>query len=220
MAMLGIRHVAVLVNKMDLAIRSGALRAHRSRVPRVSGEVGVRPAAVIPVAGREATTSRPGQRARLVHGPTVLDTLDAFPALTPTPISRSACPCRTCTSSRPAVTTAGSSRDRRVGAATSAMKWSSIRRAKVGARVVRRLQSAAGLVGRCGRGRGFTLREQIYVARGESRGARRPAAAGTELALKVSLFWLGRPAVAAEERVPPQDRHGARPPCAWRRSIA
>ena len=80
MSMLGIRQIAVLVNKMDLvkydrAVYDAIVEQYRAFL----GEIGVRACAFLPVSGREGDNIA----ARSTHmpwydGPTVLEALDAF----------------------------------------------------------------------------------------------------------------------------------------------
>jgi bifunctional enzyme CysN/CysC len=85
MAMMGLRHVAVLVNKMDL------VGFGHARFTQIEAEfraflhqVGVRPSHVIPVAGRDGDNIA-ARSARLpwYRGPTVREALEAFPAAQP-----------------------------------------------------------------------------------------------------------------------------------------
>src|SRR6185503_4581262 len=82
MSMLGIRQLAVLVNKMDLVGYDRALYSKIETAYRQFLEqIGVTPLAFIPVVGRDGDNlahRSPGLS--WYDGPTVLDTLDAFPA--------------------------------------------------------------------------------------------------------------------------------------------
>jgi len=196
MAMLGVRHVAVLVNKMDLAHFD---QAHFARIETeyraFLDQVGVRPTAFIPVAGRDGDNiAARSPRLPWYHGPTVLETLDAFPAKG-SDLER---PFRMPVQDVYKFTNRGD--DRRIVAGTVESGA-----ARVGDEVVFYPSGKRSVIDTVegfnrpeattiatGEAVGFTLKEQIYVARGEVAtvaGQRRPALSSR---LKVSLFWLGR----------------------------
>ena len=196
MAMLGIRHVAVLVNKMDLA---GFDQAHFARIEAeyraFLDKVGVRPAAVIPVAGRDGDNiATRSPRLAWYHGPTVLETLDAFPGAH----ADADQPFRMPVQDVYKFTANGD--DRRIVAGTvesgaanvgdEVVFYPSGKKSVLG--TFEAFNRAPGSAAGAGEAVGFTLREQIYVARGEVAtvsGQPRPELSSR---LKVSLFWLGR----------------------------
>jgi len=196
MSMLGIAQVAVLVNKMDLVDYSQAHFARlESEYRGFLDRVGVRPSVFIPVAGRGGDNiAGPSTRLAWYRGPTVLDTLDAFPS----PRAQENQPFRMPVQDVYKFTGRGD--DRRIVSGTVESG-----RARVGDDVVFYPSGKRSTIGSiegfnrapaaeisAGEAVGFTLREQIYVSRGEL------AAVGDEKRphlssrLKVSLFWLGR----------------------------
>ncbi len=196
MSMLGVRHLAVLVNKMDL------VGYDRQTFARIEAEyrafldrIGVRPAAFIPVAGRDGDNiASRSTRLAWYHGPTVVDTLDAFPPVR-ADVDR---PFRMPVQDVYKFTGRGD--DRRIVAGTVESGTASVGDEVVfypsGKRsIVRTFETfngSAPVAVRAGEAVGFTLREQIYVARGEVAsisGEQRPQLSSR---LKVSLFWLGR----------------------------
>ncbi len=81
--LLGIRQVAVLVNKMDLVNYSpGALQRHRDRVSRLArSSSACEPSSSSPSPpGRATTSPRPARTCPGGQGPTVVETLDEFKA--------------------------------------------------------------------------------------------------------------------------------------------
>jgi bifunctional enzyme CysN/CysC len=204
MSMLGVRHVAVLVNKMDLV---GYDAAHFARIEAeyrgFLDQIGVRPAAFIPVAGRDGDNIA-ARSARLpwYRGPTVLETLDAFPA------ARAGANLPFRMPVQDVYKFTGRGDDRRIVAGTVEAGTASVGDDVVfypsGKRSVIRSFEAFNrpdaAAAAAGEAVGFTLREQIYVARGEVAtlsGELRPELSSR---LKVSLFWLGRsPMVKAKD---------------------
>ena len=196
LSMLGIRQLAVLVNKMDLV---GYQQAVFERIVAEYGafldRVGLVPAGSSRSAARDgdniATASR---RAGLVLGADGARCARRVPKRDRArPSAASACRFRTSTSSPE------HGDDRRIVAGT--VESGSLR---VGDDVVfypsgkkRRVKTARGLQlpalgdGIAGQAVGFTLAEQIYVTRGEiatRAGQPRPQ---VSTRLRVSLFWLG-----------------------------
>lgn len=80
LSLLGIRQVAVLVNKMDLVgWREEAYQAVRDEYAAFLGHFGVRPPAFVPLAARPgANIARRATEMPWYAGPTVLELLDAF----------------------------------------------------------------------------------------------------------------------------------------------
>lgn len=196
MAMLGIRQIAVLVNKMDLVEHAqshfeGIVREYSAFLD----QIGIKPACFIPVSGRGGeNVARRSTAMAWYSGPIVLDALDGFQT-EPLPFDK---PFRMPVQAVYKFTKQGD--DRRIVAGTIDTGV-----VKVGDQVVfypsgkkSRVKSIEAFnrsdVGEASAGdaAGFTLQEQIYVARGEL------ATLGTQqrpkvtTRLRVSLFWLGK----------------------------
>jgi bifunctional enzyme CysN/CysC len=196
LSMLGVRHVAVLVNKMDLVGYDQAWFARIETEYRAFlGHIGVTPVAVVPVVGRDGDSIAQRSDALAWYlGPTVLDILDAFPS----PAPETDRPFRMPVQDVYKFTAQGD--DRRIVAGTVASGT-----ARVGDEVVffpsgkrsaiktfEAFNRPSQVSAAAGDATGFTLREQIYVARGELAalsGEPRPELSSR---LRVSLFWLGR----------------------------
>jgi bifunctional enzyme CysN/CysC len=198
MSMLGVQRIAVLVNKMDL------VGYDRSVFDRIEAEyrgflknVDSRPACFIPVAGREGENIATRSGAMTWYeGPTVLDVLDQFPA------ERAAVDKPFRMPVQDVYKFTNRADDRRIVAGT--VETGS---ARIGEEVVfypsgkktviRSFEAfngtAPSLVSRsAGEAAGFTLQEQIYVARGEVATLARQARPRVTTRLRVNLFWLGR----------------------------
>jgi bifunctional enzyme CysN/CysC len=196
MSMLGISHLAVLVNKMDLVGYSpDAFARIEAEYRAFLAQIDVRPAAFIPVVGRDgdhiAGRSKP---LSWYEGPTVLDMLDRFPAAG-AEVDR---PFRMPVQDVYKFTGRGD--DRRIVAGTVASGA-----ARVGDEVVfypsgkrttirsfEAFNRQAPETVAAGEAAGFTLQEQIYVARGEVATLSRQQRPDVSSRLRVSLFWLGR----------------------------
>jgi bifunctional enzyme CysN/CysC len=196
MSLLGVRQLAVLVNKMDLVDWD---RAAFDRIVAEYGafldQVGIQPDCFIPVSGRSGdNVAARSERAAWYQGPTVLEALDSF-RNEPSPVDR---PFRMPVQDVYKFTKQGD--DRRIVAGT--IESGAV---AVGDEVVfypsgkkSRVKSIEGFNQsprnrvEAGAAAGFTLQEQIYIARGEvATLASQPRPQATTR-LRVSLFWLGR----------------------------
>ncbi len=196
MAMLGIRQLAVLVNKMDL------VDFEQATFDRIVGEysaflerVGVRPAGFIPAAGRDGDNiAHRSPRMPWYRGPTVLETLDEFAAET-RPVDQ---PFRMPVQDVYKFTAAGD--DRRIVAGSietgtiregdEVVFYPSGKRSRV--RSIEGFNTPARTSAEAGEATGFTLAEQIYVGRGELAALAGQPKPAVTTRLRVSLFWLGR----------------------------
>ena len=196
MGLLGIRQIAVLVNKMDLVgFREDAFLRLADEYRAFLGGIGLEPAHLIPVAALAGENlSTRSARMPWYAGPTVLDALEGFRL----PAAAIDGPFRMPVQDVYKFT--GDGDDRRIVAGTittgavrpgdQLVFYPSGKRARV-----RRLEAfgrpppeSAG----AGEAAGFTLEEQIYITRGEvatRAGQPRPA---VTTRLRVGLFWLGR----------------------------
>ena len=196
MAMLGIRQLVVLVNKMDL------VNWERATFDRIVaeyqsflGQLNVTPQGFIPVSGRDGENiARRSQHTPWYDGPTVLEALDRFRAEAPEADK----PFRLSVQDVYKFTMDGD--DRRIVAGTVETG-----RLKVGDEVVFYPSGKKSRVAtieafnreppqssEAGEATGFTLAEQIYVARGELAGVAGQQRPQVATRLRASLFWLGR----------------------------
>jgi bifunctional enzyme CysN/CysC len=199
-SMLGVRQLAVVVNKMDLV---GWDRAVYDRIVREYGaflqQVGIRPSGFIPVSGRGGDNIA-DRSANLpwYDGPTVLDALDAFHS-EPAPVNQ---PFRMPVQDVYKFTKQGD--DRRIVSGTvdaGSMKvgdhvifFPSGKRSRV--KTIEGFNQAAQTRVEAGQAVGFTLQEQIYITRGEVATLEHEPRPQVSTRLRVSLFWLGKEPMA------------------------
>ena len=195
LSLLGVRQIAVVVNKMDLVGgRQDAFDAFARDLTAFLSTIGLEPAAIIPVIGRDGDNLATRSTTMSWYtGPTVLETLDGF---------RSAGeavdgPFRMSVQSVYKFTNDGD--DRRIVAGTIDSG-----RLRVGDEVVfhpsgkrTRVKSleafnrvAPTVVG-AGESAGFTLAQQIYVTRGELATLAHEPQPVAATRIRASVFWLG-----------------------------
>ena len=196
MSMLGIRRLAVLVNKMDLVgYDRDAFDRIATEYREFLGTLGVEPEAVVPVCARDGGNI--AQRSREMpwyDGPTVLELVDTFP-VEPPPTDQ---PFRMPVQDVYKFTSGGD--DRRIvagtvesGTASPGMElvfYPSGKRSRV--KTIESFNREPPTSASAGEATGFTLTEQVYVARGEiaTRSDELPPRVGTRI--RASVFWLGR----------------------------
>ncbi|HSE94705.1 MAG TPA: GTP-binding protein [Methylomirabilota bacterium] len=196
MAMLGIGQIAVLVNKMDLVdYQKAAFEAIVAEYGAFLDRLGVRPVGFVPVCGRTGeNVATPAAALGWYEGRTVLETLDGFGA----PPAPTAQPFRMPVQDVYKFTRMGD--DRRIVAGTvetgtlragdEVRFYPSGKRSRV--RSLEAFHRPPATSVEAGQAVGFTLGEQIYVARGEiaTRAGEPPPRVTTRL--RASLFWLGK----------------------------
>jgi bifunctional enzyme CysN/CysC len=196
MSMLGIRQIAVLVNKMDLV---GHDQAHFDRIvteySAFLARIDVRPACFIPVAGRDGdNVADRSTKMPWYDGPTVLEALDRFE-----PEGEAVdLPFRMPVQDVYKFTQQGD--DRRIVAGTvdtgrvavgdEVVFYPSGKRSRV--KSIESFNTPPKSGAAAGEAAGLTLTEQIYVSRGELATVAREAKPQVTTRLRVSLFWLGR----------------------------
>jgi len=195
-SLLGVRQLAVLVNKMDLVNWDQAVF---DRIRREYGafldQVGIRPAAFIPVSGRggDNIADRSTQLG-WYGGPTVLEALDAFQN-EPEPVDQ---PFRMAVQDVYKFTKQGD--DRRIVSGTidsgsvkvgdPVIFYPSGKKSRV--KSIEAFNRPVSTRADAGYAVGFTLNEQIYITRGEMATLEHELRPQVTTRLRVSLFWLGR----------------------------
>ncbi len=195
-SLLGIRQLAVVVNKMDLVNWD---RAVYERIVKEYGafldQVGIRPAGFIPVSGRSGDNiADRSSNLDWYQGPTVLDTLDAFRS-EPAPVEL---PFRMPVQDVYKFTKQGD--DRRIVAGTidagtvnvgdTVIFYPSGKKSRV--KSIEAFNRAPQTRAEAGWSVGFTLSEQIYITRGELAALEHQPRPEVTTRLRVSLFWLGK----------------------------
>jgi len=196
MGLLGIRQLAVVINKMDLVgYAESKFQQLASDYTAFLASLGLTPLRVIPAAAREgASLTTLSPRMPWYRGPTVLEALEAFspkraPAEGPFRMPVQDVYKFTGDGDTRRIV-AGSIESGTLRAGDVVVFYPSGKHARV-----RRLEAFARReppLARAGEAAGFTLDEQIYVTRGElaTRADERRPAVTTRL--RVGLFWLGR----------------------------
>jgi bifunctional enzyme CysN/CysC len=195
-SLLGIRQLAVLVNKMDLVNWDQAVFDRiRREYTAFLDQVGIRPSAFIPVSGRggDNIADRSPQLG-WYRGPTVLEALDAFQS-EPAPVHQ---PFRMAVQDVYKFTKQGD--DRRIVSGTidsGAVKvgdpvifYPSGKKSRV--KSIEAFNRPVSTRAEAGYAVGFTLNEQIYITRGEMATLEHEPRPQVTTRLRVSLFWLGR----------------------------
>jgi len=196
MAMLGIKQLVVLLNKMDLVKYE---RATFDRLVKEYGaflrEAGVEALGFIPISGREGeNVARRSTAMPWYDGPTVLEALDTFEPEAPEADK----PFRMPVQDVYKFTQQGD--DRRIVAGTvdagtlrvgdDVVFYPSGKRGTV--KTIEAFNRPAPGLTTAGESTGFTLTEQIYVGRGELASRASEARPEVTTRLKASIFWLGR----------------------------
>ncbi|HET9727083.1 MAG TPA: GTP-binding protein [Gemmatimonadales bacterium] len=195
-SLLGIRQLAVVVNKMDLVNWDQTVF---DRIRREYGafldQVGIRPAAIIPVSGRGGDNiADRSPHLGWYEGPTVLQALDAFQS-EPAPVNQ---PFRMSVQDVYKFTKQGD--DRRIVAGTidsgsvkvgdPVIFYPSGKKSRV--KSIEAFNRPVSARAEAGYAVGFTLNEQIYITRGEVATLEHEPRPQVTTRLRVSLFWLGR----------------------------
>lgn len=196
MAMLGIRQLVVVVNKMDLVDYD---RVVFERIVAEYGaflsQLGVQPEGFIPVSGREGENiARRSTFMPWYPGPTVLEALDRFRAEAP----EADRPFRMAVQDVYKFTREGD--DRRIIAGTvdtgrlavgdEVIFYPSGKKARVA--TIEGFNRPPQATASAGEATGFTLAEQTYVARGELATLSGQARPQVTTRIQASVFWLGR----------------------------
>jgi bifunctional enzyme CysN/CysC len=196
MSMLGIKQIAVVVNKMDLVDYDqrhyeGIVREYTDFL----GRIGVHPACFIPAAGREGDNiAGLSPNMKWHKGPTVLQALDQFKSEGPAVGQSFRMPVQDVYK----FTKQGD--DRRIIAGTietgtvrvgdEVVFYPSGKRSRV--KTIESFNTPPKQQAEAGEAAGFTLAEQIYVARGELATVATEPKPKVTTRLRVSLFWLGK----------------------------
>jgi len=200
--LLGLRQIAVAVNKMDLIDwdRSRFL-AVESEITSYLAAIGVKPTHVVPVSGRGGDNiSSASDKAPWYHGPTLLGALDGFEPAAPVTDLPLRLPVQDVYKLDARRIVAGRIEsghlkvgDRLVFAPTDKSARIATIEAWAGTDIQRQTASAGESVG-------ITLDEPIFVERGQiAHLAEQPLQIGTEI--RARIFWLGKAPLEAGTRL-------------------
>jgi bifunctional enzyme CysN/CysC len=195
-SLLGIRQLAVVVNKMDLVdwdqqVYDGIVREYGAFLD----QVGIKPSCFIPVSGRGGDNiADRSPNLPWYEGPTVLEALDAFQS-EPAPVHQ---PFRMPVQDVYKFTKQGD--DRRIVSGTidsgtvrigdEVIFYPSGKKSRV--KSIEAFNRPPQNRAEAGQAVGFTLQEQIYVTRGEVATLESEPRPQVTTRLRVSLFWLGK----------------------------
>ena len=195
-SLLGIKQLAVVVNKMDLVDWDrGVFQAIVKEYGAFLKQVGIEPSCFIPVSARGGDNiAEPTQHLSWHEGPTVLQALDAFRS-EPAPVER---PFRMAVQDVYKFTKQGD--DRRIVAGTidsgalnvgdQVIFYPSGKKSRV--KTIEAFNRPPQTRATAGMAVGFTLQEQIYITRGEMATLESQPRPQMSTRLRVSLFWLGK----------------------------
>jgi 3'(2'),5'-bisphosphate nucleotidase len=205
LSILGVRQLAVLVNKMDLVgYRQEAYEAVVTEMRQVLARLGLEAAAFIPVAGREgANLARRATEMAWYGGPTVLDMMETF---TPKPVATQE-PFRMPVQGVYKFTgfndtrriIAGTVESGRLRVGDEVVFYPSTIRSRV--RSIERFNGTAPDSVDAGIATGFTLDPQVYVVRGEIAARADEPPPRTATRVRATLFYLGRRPLDAQREI-------------------
>jgi bifunctional enzyme CysN/CysC len=196
LSLLGIKQIAILVNKMDLmGYQQSAFEKVREEYGIFLSQLNIQPHSYIPVSGFEgdniATTS---PRMDWYDGPTVLDALDRFNKESPSVDKPFRMPVQdvykfTNFGDQRRIV-AGTIETGRIKAGDEIIFYPSGKKTHV--KTVESSEDGAKGAGEAGYAVGFTLQEQIYVPRGEIATKTNEPQTKVTSRLRVNLFWLSK----------------------------
>jgi bifunctional enzyme CysN/CysC len=204
LAMLGIRQITILVNKMDLVDYSQTVfNEIVAAYGTFLAEIGIQTAHYIPVSGLGGDNIVvPSVRTPWYQGPTVLAELDLFqaeglPAEKPLRLPVQGVYKFTDNSDRRRIV-AGTIASGQLWAGDDVVFYPSGKRSKV-----KSLETFPPTVPQCftaGQAVGFTLNEQIYVKRGELATLASQTRPQVTSRLRCNLFWLGKKSLVLDQK--------------------
>ena len=196
LSMLGIRQLAVVVNKMDLVgFDRQVFEGIRTEYTAFLRQLNVEPSGYIPVSGFHGDNiAARSQAMPWYEGPTVLETLDGFVSEQPAVSQPFRMPVqgvyKFTQQSDDRRIVAGTIDTGRVQTGDEVVFYPSGKKSRV--RSIEAFNRPPQHLATASQSTGFTLEEQIYVTRGElaARAGEPPPLVSTSV--RVNLFWLGR----------------------------
>ena len=195
LSMLGVRQIAVVVNKMDLVgCRQDAFDAFARDLGAFLATIDMTPAAIIPVIGREGDNlANRSASMSWYTGPTVLEALDAFRSQGEAVNGPFRMPVQAVfkftNDGDDRRFVAGTIDSGRVRVGDEVVFYPSGKRTRV--KSLEAFNRVAPTVAGAGESAGFTLAQQIYVTRGEIATLAQEPQPVTATRIRASIFWLG-----------------------------
>ncbi len=196
LSLLGIKQIAILVNKMDLmGYQQSAFEKVQEEYGIFLSHLNIQPHSYIPVSGFEGDNiAASSARMGWYDGPTVLEVLDRFNKESP-PVDK---PFRMPVQDVYKFTNFGDQRrivagtieTGRIKAGDEIIFYPSGKKTHV--KTIESSDNDPNGEGKAGYAVGFTLREQIYIPRGEIATKTNEPQAKVTSRLRVNLFWLGK----------------------------
>jgi len=202
--MLGIKQIAVLVNKMDLVnYQESVFEVIKKEYGDFLGEIGLHPCCFIPVSGSQGDLiTKPSQHMAWYSNECVLDALDKFVKKEPLEDNPLRFPVQdiykftSLNDERRIV--AGSIASGKFKVGDEIMFYPSMKRSKV--KSIEAFASPVRTHANQGEAVGVTLQEQIFIERGEIAALVDETPPEVSMRMRVSLFWLGkRPLVQGKQ---------------------
>lgn len=203
LSMLGLRQLAVLVNKMDLVGYSReAFEALRSEYTGFLGRLGIEPVGFIPVSGRDGVNiAARGAETAWYEGPTVLEQIDAFrhkayPRELPFRLPVQDVYKFTEQGDERRIV-AGTIETGNIAAGDVVVFQPSGKSSRI--RTIEYFNGPAKTTAGAGEAPGFTLETQLYIKPGEwmVKAGETPLQTGTRF--RVNVFWMGRAPMIREK---------------------
>ncbi len=204
LSMLGIRQIAVVVNKMDLVGHArDVFESIRAEYTKFLAKIEIEPTAFIPVSGTEGDNI--AMRSDRIHwyvGPTVLEQLDAFQPVEP-PEQR---PLRMPVQGVYKFTGRGDSRRIIAGAVEAGELRAGDRVVflpsgkRTAVKTLERFNTPAPARFAATEAAGFTMTDQIFVQRSEVVCREGEALPHVGVRIRANLFWLGKHPLSLESR--------------------
>ena len=206
LSMLGIRQIAVVVNKMDLVeYRKDVFDAIVKEYSKFLKSVGIRSASFIPVSGLKGDNiASRSDSMKWYTGATILDVLDGFENATPQPDRPLRMPVQdvykfTCYNDTRRII-AGTITSGSLRPDDEVIFYPSGKKSRI--KTIEAFNAPAPLIVTAGSATGVTLQEQIFVTRGEivtKVGEQRPNVTSR---MKVTLFWMAKqPMIAGKQYI-------------------
>jgi bifunctional enzyme CysN/CysC len=194
--MLGIKQIAVLVNKMDLVdYQQNVFEDIKREYSEFLEEIGLQPICFIPVSGAQGDLiTQPSENMKWYLGDCVLDMLDTFTKTVPMEDSPLRIPVQdiykftSFKDARRIIAGTITSGKFRVG--DEVVFYPTMKRSHI--KSIEAFPSAERKSAHQGEAVGFTLKEQIYIERGEIAGLANEMPPEISMRMRVSLFWLGK----------------------------